>query len=225
MATLDLFEKIIKLTPASTDQEHYRILIYNNPKIPSRMKAGLKDGEDPLPELVRTARALEKAGADFLIMPCHTAHIWLERIQSQIGIPIISLIETTVSYIQQHHLPLSKSILLLSSKATIMNKLYQQAFQKHAMKIHIPTPEEQVLIDQIIQQVKASNLNSSHLSSLNEMLDGYYQRGLTALLGCCTEIPLLFPLLHPDMEKLDPTQILAIRAINYAKQTDGGELL
>jgi len=64
-ATLDLFEKILRLTPAQRDQDHLRIIIDNNPKIPDRQSAILGDGEDPTPALVATARNLEAAGAGF----------------------------------------------------------------------------------------------------------------------------------------------------------------
>jgi aspartate racemase len=61
-ATIDLFYKIVKFTPAEKDQDHLRIIIDNNPKIPDRTAAILKKGEDPLPALQETARNLEKAG-------------------------------------------------------------------------------------------------------------------------------------------------------------------
>lgn len=35
-ATIDLFQKIVSNTPAVKDQEHLRVIIYNNPKIPPR---------------------------------------------------------------------------------------------------------------------------------------------------------------------------------------------
>ena len=35
-ATLDLFDKILKNTKAQKDQDHLRVIIYNNPKIPDR---------------------------------------------------------------------------------------------------------------------------------------------------------------------------------------------
>jgi aspartate racemase len=63
-ATLDLFEKMLRLTPAARDQDHLRIIIDNNPKIPDRSPAILGDGEDPVPALVATARNLERAGAE-----------------------------------------------------------------------------------------------------------------------------------------------------------------
>ena len=37
-ATLDLYRHIINLTPAIRDQDHIRVLIYSNPKIPDRTK-------------------------------------------------------------------------------------------------------------------------------------------------------------------------------------------
>ena len=85
-ATADLFYKIIKLTPAKKDQEHLRIIIDNNPKIPDRTKAILYKGENPLPELIKTAQNLEKAGANFIIMPCNTAHYYHHEIQKIINI-------------------------------------------------------------------------------------------------------------------------------------------
>ena len=59
-ATLDLFYKIIKLSPAEKDQDHFRIIIDNNPKIPDRTDAILGTGKDPLPKLIMTAQNLEK---------------------------------------------------------------------------------------------------------------------------------------------------------------------
>jgi len=70
-ATVDLFYKIIKLTPVEKDQDHFRIIIDNNPKIPDRTDAIIGNSKDPLPELIATAQNLEKAGADFIIMPCN----------------------------------------------------------------------------------------------------------------------------------------------------------
>jgi len=69
-------------------QDHLRIIIDNNPKIPDRTAAILGKGEDPLPALQKTAKNLEKAGADFIIIPCNTAHYFLSSIQESVKIPI-----------------------------------------------------------------------------------------------------------------------------------------
>ena len=73
-ATADLYLRIIRATPVEKDQDHYRVIIDSNPKIPDRTPAIIGDGENPLPLMAETAKNVEKAGADFLIMPCNTAH-------------------------------------------------------------------------------------------------------------------------------------------------------
>ena len=62
-ATLDFFKKIIQSTPATIDQEHLRLIIDNNPKIPDRTKAILEKGESPVPIMVQNGLSLEKTGA------------------------------------------------------------------------------------------------------------------------------------------------------------------
>ena len=108
-ATIDLFQKIVKLTPAQQDQEHLRIIIDNNPKIPDRTKAILHGGENPLPELIKTAQNLERAGADFIIIACNTAHYYLPEIQKTVNITIFSIMQETALYIH-HVFPSMKQI-------------------------------------------------------------------------------------------------------------------
>ena len=82
-ATIDLFQKIVKLTRAQQDQEHLRIIIFNNPKIRTALKQYFMMVKILLPELIKTAQELEKAGADFVIIPCNTAHYYHEQIQKR----------------------------------------------------------------------------------------------------------------------------------------------
>src|SRR3989344_7801451 len=83
-ATLDLYRWIIKLTPAKKDQDHIPTLIYSLPQIPDRTQALLYGGEDPLPYLVKAAKVLKRGGADFLIIPCNTAHAFIDQLQKQV---------------------------------------------------------------------------------------------------------------------------------------------
>ena len=73
MATVALFQKIVALTKADSDNDHIRIYIDNNPQIPDRTTAILK-GKDPVPQMLDALRHLEACGADCIVMPCNTAH-------------------------------------------------------------------------------------------------------------------------------------------------------
>ncbi len=87
LATVDLFAKIVENTPAVLDQDHLRIIIDNNPQIPPRVEAILQGGEDPLPAMVASAKLLAAAGADFIVMPCNTAHYWLDGLRAAVAVP------------------------------------------------------------------------------------------------------------------------------------------
>ena len=81
-ATVDLFSKILKATPIRTEQDHLRIVIDNNPKIPDRTQAILSGRtEEVIALLQETARNLERAGVDFIVMPCNTAHTFFSRLR------------------------------------------------------------------------------------------------------------------------------------------------
>jgi len=73
-ATVSLFRRIVEVTGATRDQDHLRIIIDNNPKIPDRTPAILGGGESPVPLMVSTARNLEQAGADFICISHSFTH-------------------------------------------------------------------------------------------------------------------------------------------------------
>jgi len=84
LATVHLFERIVLRTKAEKGQDHIRVLIDSNTNIQDRTKAILGIGESPVKELVNSAKILENSGADFLIMPCNTAHYFIDEIKKNI---------------------------------------------------------------------------------------------------------------------------------------------
>lgn len=219
LATVDFFGKIVSRTKAGCDQEHLPVLIYNNPQIPSRTQAILQGGESPLPELQRSARLLEQAGSDFIVMPCNTAHYWHNELQKTVQVPFYSLIENTVLQIQRQHAHLSSRIMLWATTTTVHVHLYQNAFQAHGMELLIPDENEQAVIMKSIDSVKAGRTeNNEQLTLLDDMIHHYVSKGIMAIVGGCTEIPLLFPYLDNRIEKLDPTLMLADMVIQAAQE-------
>ena len=122
-ATVDFFAKVIALTPANRDQDHLRIIIYNNPKIPDRIEAILKEDKSLLPMLVETAKTLERAGVDFIVIPCNTVHYFYEDLTREISIPILHVIRE-VAYAVKASLPRCERLGLLATTGTIAGSLY-----------------------------------------------------------------------------------------------------
>jgi aspartate racemase len=118
-ATLDLYRRIIENTPARVDQDHIHVIIDSNPKIPDRTSAILSGGENPTTALCETARNLEKAGADFLIMPCNSAHMFLKEFQNCVKIPFLSIVDETIHTLLEA-VPDVKCIGLLADRKSVV---------------------------------------------------------------------------------------------------------
>jgi len=73
-ATVDFMEKIISNTPAKRDQDHLKLVVEHNPKIPDRTNNLIADGADPTVAIYAACKRLENDHADMIAIPCNTAH-------------------------------------------------------------------------------------------------------------------------------------------------------
>ena len=218
-ATLQFFKLIVTHTPAATDQDHLRIIIDNNPKIPDRTASILGEGNSPLPALVQSAQALQRAGADFITIPCVTAHYFIEELKSQINLPCLSIIDETVREITNWPKEFTR-IGLLASSGTIKTGIFQNAFSQIGLETVLPSVEDEDLIMRVIYALK-NTMGVHDRSRLYEEVLGVVERMCSdtkqiIVLGC-TELSLLFPepIARP-MPLLDPLNILAQAAIRVA---------
>jgi len=215
-ATIDLFYKIIKFTPAEKDQDHLKIIIDNNPKIPDRTAAILGKGKDPLPALRKTAKNLEKAGADFIIIPCNTAHYFLHSIQESVKIPILNMIEETAKE-TRGKIPLIQKVGLLASTGVYETKIYHQNFKKFNIEVISPEKKDKEKIMKVIYAVKAGDLSEEVKKNIISIAQKLIDKGSEAIIAGCTEIPLILKEGDVSVPIIDPTQILAKAAIQKTK--------
>ena len=124
-ATVDCYARIIQNTPAKTDQQHLRVIIDSNPKVPDRTAAITGKGPSPVPTLVSGCCALQAAGADFIIMPCVSAHFYLTEIRRQITLPILSIYDAVADSISVNY-PDINTVGLMGTSGTISGGLFQK---------------------------------------------------------------------------------------------------
>jgi aspartate racemase len=219
-ATIDLFTKIVKGTKVKKDQDHLRIFIDNNPKIPDRTLAIKKKGPSPLPQLIRSAKILENAGADFIIIPCVTAHYYFKPLQERIKIPILNLIEISVQYLKTKWKRISK-VGLLATTGTIQTGLFQKALSHTGIKVVLPDPEiqENWVMEAIYGKqgikVMGPSGNSKHL--ILKVSEKLVHLGAQAIVAGCTEVPLVLKEGDLSVPVIDPISILARAAIEKAQ--------
>lgn len=218
-ATNHLAALITMLTEAQNDQEHVPVITFNNPAIPSRVDAILNGAKSPLPELIRTARVLEHAGANFIIMPCNTAHYYVDEIASAINVPILNMVSLTASAVFALGLT---HVGLLATDATIETAIYHRRLQENGVRVLTPDAAQQRIVMASIfgaQGIKAGSKEPA-LTNLTNIAKTLCKNGAQTILAGCTEISVVF---HGDdndltFELMDPMIVAAQTAIQLAIQ-------
>lgn len=167
-----------------------RIIIDNNPKIPDRSMAILKNGQSPLNALQNTALNLKKAGVDFIIIPCNTAHHYISFLKSVVNIPILNMIEETAKEINTIK-PKIKKVGLLATGGTIKTKLYVKALEKYSIDVIWPEESDQKLFMLSIYNLKAGKLTEENKKSIIKVVHNLILEGAEAIIAGCIEIPIL----------------------------------
>jgi aspartate racemase len=214
-ATADLYQEIIRATPARTDQEHIRVLIYSNPKIPDRTRAILEGGESPVAALLHSARVLENAGAGILAMPCNAAHYFLPRIESETRIPWLNMILETYRYLSSS-LPRIRTVGLLAATGTVRSGIYKSVFGARGVETVAPDDACQELVHASIMQVKSGRQDENTRRALQSAGAGLVRAGAEAVILGCTEIPLAFDSAAAGYPTVNPTRVLAQAAVDWA---------
>ncbi|MBS3819141.1 amino acid racemase [bacterium] len=217
-ATVCMYESIIKNTRVKKDQDHIPVIILSNPKVPPRTEAIFNKAPDPTPILVKGAKTLEQAGADFIIMPCITAHFFLSRITSQIHVPFISLLEESLQW-ALNELTGVKKVGILSSTGTLKSQLFHKTFAREDIDIINPEEKEQVQVMEAIfgpHGVKAGFTTGFPEKTAVRIANSLMERGAGAIIAGCTEIPLILKPQSIPVPLIEPMSLAARAAIKKA---------
>jgi len=210
-ATVDFMAKVIAMTPAQSDQEHVRMLVAHNPRIPSRQLAMAGKGENPGPVLAALARQLEKAGADFLVMPCNAAHAWQRDIVDATAIPFISIVEESVAAARESG---DGAVGLLTTPGCFAARIYQRALADQDAVL--PTQEELAETLAFVERVKAGDQSETVAAGLRALVDRLMSRGASTIIAACTELPLVLDQSMFDVPFVSSTDALANKTVKLA---------
>ncbi len=216
-AGADLFLKILAATPAKCDQEHLHVILDSNAKTPERVAALLSGGEDPTPMLQGSARRLEQAGANLLVVACNTAHYFHPRIVDAVKIPVLHIAEETVAAALRRY-PNLKAVGVLGSDATVSLGLYRDRLQAKGLRAVEPSKEDQGMVMLVINAVKAGNKGPEVRAKIREVAERMAVQGAELLLTACTELPMVLQDGEASVPVLDPTQALAEATVRRARE-------
>jgi aspartate racemase len=217
-ATADLFTKIFRATPVRTEQDHLRIVIDNNPKIPDRTQAILSGRTAEVIALLQeTARNVERSGADFIVMPCNTAHYFFSRIEEAVSIPVVNMVEETVRRLREV-IPSVRKVGLLATTGTVKAGVYEKVLSSGGIATLVPDGTDQDAVFDAVMAIKEEAGHARAKEVLRGIAGRLVERGAEAIIAGCTEIPLALTQEDVSVPFFDSTEILAKTAVRMAKE-------
>ena len=214
-ATVELMRQIIRRTPAHDDSDHVRMLVDNNPKVPSRIAFLLEGGlVDPAPTLVSMARGLERSGATMLAMPCNTAHAFASAIREAVNIPFIDMIDAALADVRSARPSGTVRFGVLGSPALRRIGIFDHKCRgTDLVPVYCDAGGEAAALA-TIRAVKTGDLSSKVLTDYQALKQALFGAGADVVLVCCTEFSVIEEKLgDPRADTLDSLSSLVTRLL------------
>lgn len=167
--------------------------------------------------MVKSAKQLEAAGADFVILCTNTMHLCSPAIIRNISIPFLHIAEATGLKIAAARL---KKVALLGTKFTMEKDFYKTyIFEKFGIEVIIPDENEREVVHQTIytELVKGVIKNESRIK-FQSIIKNLEKQGAEGVILGCTEIPLLIKQTDVKIPVFDTTAIHAEKAVEWSLQ-------
>jgi len=209
-ATMDFYMKIIKATKVKKDQDHFRVVIDSNSKIPDRTKAILDNGDSPVPALVETAKNLEKIGAEVGCIPCITAHYFVEEVAKSVNYPILNALEE-VCYFVQKEFKSAKKIGVLATTGTIQTGLFDKYLEGYELVYPSEISQQENVMEAIYGEegIKSGVVEGLPLDLLMKAGNELIAQGAEVLVAGCTELSIVLNENSFSKPLIDPMVVLA----------------
>lgn len=202
-ATLDFLAKLQAATPVSREQDHLRVLVDINPKVPDRNV----EGSDPGPVLAAMAASLRDAGAQVLAIACNTAHAYAADVRAS-GLPLIDMLETAGLAAR------SQGANVVGVLGTSMALgLYRDRFSQLDLEVVTLDDHEQVEFMALLYRIKRGDVGQGSRDAMAALAHRLIGKGAQAVVAGCTEVPLVLSQTELSAPFLDATETLAARCV------------
>jgi aspartate racemase len=219
-ATIDFMAKVLRHSQATRgaggrEQDDVRLIVDSNPWVPDRNAAVAGTGPSPGPFLAQMARGLERAGADFLVMPCNAAHAFTADIVASTALPLVHLIRETAQVVQRGY-PEARRVGVLAVSGTAEAHLYERALEPLGIAAIVPEDDARKAFMEGVWAIKAGDFDTGR-RIVRQSAQTLVDSGAQLVIAGCTEVPLV---LGPDdlpVPLIDATDVLARRTVAYAR--------
>ena len=160
--------------------------------------------------LAQAAQALERAGADFIIICTNTMHKVATEIRRKITIPLLHIADTTATELKKSRI---KKVGLLGTKYTMQQEFYKKVLQDNGIEVIVPDDADIEVVNRIIyDELCLGKITAPSKAAYLRIISELSQQGAQGIILGCTEIGLLVKQSDTSVPLFDTTLIHAEKA-------------
>lgn len=171
--------------------------------------------EDAGAHLAAAGRALEAAGAHFLVLCTNTMHKVAPAIEAAVSIPLLHIADPTAAAIRRAGIG---TVGLLGTRFTMEEDFYRGRLEsQHAIRVVVPNAEDRervhrVIYDELCRGVVREESRSEYCG----VIDRLRALGAEGVILGCTEIAMLVSPSDSSVPIFDTTRLHAASAVEFA---------
>jgi len=171
--------------------------------------------EQVLGYMLEASRAIERGGADFLVLCTNTMHRFVAEIDQEISIPLLHIVDATAAEIKKAGL---RKVGLLGTRFSMEQEFYKGRLrERHGIEALVPEKEDRELVHRVIMdELSRGIVSRESRNAYWRVIDKLARQGAEGVILGCTEIPLLVQSKPGRMPLFDTTAIHARAAVDLA---------
>ena len=171
--------------------------------------------EEAAERMVAAARALQDAGADFVLLCTNTMHKTAAAIQAGISIPFNHIADPTAAAVKAAGLD---TIGLLGTRFTMEEDFYTgRLVEKHGLRVILPSAADRAIVHRVIyEELVLGILREESRAQYVRIMADLVARGAQGIILGCTEIGLLVSAPDSTVPLFDTTRLHALAGVDAA---------
>jgi aspartate racemase len=140
--------------------------------------------------LYNACNSLKKSGVHGIALCANTAHLYADRLQEEINLPIVNIVSETAKIITQKQY---KKIGLLGTKFTMEMDFYRNKLESFGLEVLIPDKQEtrDYIQFTLREELGIGFINPETKEKYKIIVNELLERGAECIVLGCTEIPML----------------------------------
>ncbi|RKT99410.1 aspartate racemase [Burkholderia sp. Nafp2/4-1b] len=199
LGSADVFFKMVKATPASSDEEHVDVVFEQYPfKGSGTGSAATIERKLYVFDMIRQ---FEQRGVTTVVLPCFLSHTFIDELKANTSLPIVDIVEAVRSHVRCTY-PDATRIGVLASDYVRDKRLFEAYFPALRFEAVHPRPHEGIdLVTEAIygaDGIKCGHLRGRPVELLRRACEDLVDQGVQVIVPGLTEIALVADEIGPQ---------------------------